>query len=143
MNRSLPDRLKALGGTVLLLAMVAVLLLLALGFLAAALYLALARQLDPAWAALLTATAAVAMAGVIVLVVRVRRRPAPPAATAGRGLGGGAPIGLVSSLGAQFGEDTARLARAHAGKAVGLALALGFAVGVSPRLRRALWRLLQ
>lgn len=144
MNRTLEARLRGLLGAAMVLLAALVLLLIALGFLAAALYLGLTRVMDPAWAALLTAVAALALAGLVVLVRRLgRRRPPPPAGGLGFGLGGEAvPLGAVSALGAQIGDDTARFARAHAGKAIGLALALGFAVGVSPRLRRSLWRLL-
>jgi hypothetical protein len=146
MNGALRDQLRALGTGVGVAVLVAMLTVVALGFLAAALYMALARLLDPALAALLTAAAALVAAGLIVLVAKARRsRPGPAAGSPGpAGIGGlGPAFAGGSPLGAELAAETAQIARAHAGKAVVVSLALGFALGVSPRLRRLLWRALR
>lgn len=121
-------------------AILAVLALAALGFLCAALYLGLARVVEPPMAALLT--------GVVVLaVVVVLAALAVVVAwlTGRRGGGGGQPrdaAGLARRAGEALGVDLQALAKGHARTLTLSALAAGFAVGVSPRLRRALLRLL-
>jgi len=113
---------------------------LAVGFFAAALYLALAGPLPPSAAAGVTGLALVLVAALIVLGIRLslrgpRRAPAQPASP---------PDGRVmaAKLGEMLGEDVAGWTRRHPAAAMIAALAAGFAVGSSPKLRSELSRFL-
>lgn len=139
------------------LALVLVAALLATGgtaVLFVALYLWLATMLQPALAALLTALAVFVTALLLLLIGQ--RTTAPRRARAPR-LGVAAPPGAVSpgvvspearpagiaaAVGSEIGMASAGWVRGHASEVVIAAAAAGFAVGVSPRLRRAIWRLL-
>lgn len=138
-----------IGTTLAWLLLASLLSLLGAGLLVAALYLWLATLFTPALAALLTALAAFAAAGLAAVIGRAvargrskRRRGAMPAA---HGAAQGAPPGLAAAAlaGSEMGAAGSDWARANAPKAVLAALAAGFVVGLSPRLRRALWRQLQ
>ena len=120
-------------------AILAVLALAALGFLCAALYLGLARVVEPPMAALLTGVVVLAVVVVLAALAVV------VAWLTGRRGGGGQPrdaAGLARRAGEALGVDLQALAKGHARTLTLSALAAGFAVGVSPRLRRALLRLL-
>lgn len=134
---------------VVLMTLAAIVMLAGLGFLLAALYLGLLRYLDPAAAALAVGLAAFLLALVLMLIARrssrSRRRPLP------RRPGLGVIPGEVeveveagaAELGMRLANEGQRLARSHAKGAALTALCAGLAVGISPRLRRALWRHLQ
>ncbi|NJO67511.1 MAG: hypothetical protein HC826_00565 [Rhodospirillales bacterium] len=128
------------------------------GLVGAAIFLALLPVISPAQAALATAAVALLLAVILLLMSRTivsrPRSSSTPAAGAtpgfrGRPAGalgggfGGTKAGLAASIGEAFGSDAESLVRAHAGSAVVTALIAGFAIGVSPRLRRSLWRLLR
>ena len=120
-------------------AILAVLVLAALGFLCAALYLGLERVVEPPAAALLTGVIVLAVAIVLAALAIVA------ASLAGRRAAGGQPrdaVGLAVRAGEALGVNLRTLAKDHSRPLVLSALAAGFAVGVSPRLRRALLRLL-
>lgn len=147
---ALQDRLARAGIAVVLMMLAALLALSAIGLLGATLYLALLPYLSPPQAAAATAGAAVVLALVLLLVARgIAGRSSRPSASATVGsgsrrsgsLGGG--LGVVSGLGQDIGHDAEALIRTHASKAIMASLVAGFALGVSPRLRRGLWRLLQ
>jgi hypothetical protein len=116
-----------------------VLLLAGIGLLFAALYLWVEQFVAPQGAALITGFAVLALAGVLAVVVRALTKPRRDPRSR-RTLS--AP-GIAASVGSQLGGDAQTIIKEHAPQATMAALAVGFAIGVSPRLRRALWRLLQ
>ena len=121
-------------------------LLVGYGFLCAAAYLALLDITTAPVAALVCGLVTLLLAVLIALVTRW--------ATAGGGPGPRRAFGkdraqhpsgdakAAAEVGGMVGEEIASLVRAHTGAAVVVALLAGVAVGVSPRLRRALRELL-
>ena len=118
----------------------ALLILAGWGFLVAALYMVLAKETGPTGAALITGVICLGGAGIVSLigwlVVRSstrrdgRDRKAPDA------------VKVALAMGEALGGDLQSLAKNHRYGMIGAALAAGFAVGVSPKLRRSLRRLL-
>lgn len=145
---SLRERLaEAVGRVALSLAFAVAALLLALagcGVLVAALWLSLATLLTPAQAALATGAVVFALAALLALlgraVVRGRPRRQVPKAAAAEPLSGATAAALVGS---ELGEVGGEWVRANLGKVMLGALAGGFAIGFSPRLRNALMRRLR
>lgn len=113
--------------------------LLAVGFLAAALYLGLATLLSPPLAALASAGVLLVAALLAVLVAGFRRNASRATGTV--------PASDLSeaaaALGSRLGEQAARQAQAHPWAAAGAALACGAIVGANPRLRALLMGLLR
>ncbi len=142
---AIEDRLSKLAVTVVCMIVAALLALGGVALLGAALYQALLPLLSPPLAAVLTGVAAFCLALIVVLIGRsVARRPAsPPIARMSSNLGMPGKAGLAASFGQEMGLNANELVRAHASKVVIAALVAGFAMGVSPRLRRSLWQLLQ
>lgn len=138
------DRLSRLAIAFVCILVAALLAASALGLLGAALYLELLTLVVPPVAAALTAAAALLLAFLVLLVGRAvnGRRAGSPSRT-GRGAGMAAPLGAAGLLGEEVGQAAGAFTRAHADKAIVAALVAGFALGLSPRLRRSLWRLLQ
>lgn len=129
-------------GTALAVALAAVVLaLVGGGFLFAALFLWLASVMEPALAALATGLVVLAAAGVVALIGRmlVRVRRAVPAAP----LSGATPTDVAAVAGSELGVAVAAWLRAHLPQLALAAAGAGFVVGVSPRLRAALWRQLR
>lgn len=121
-----------------------------LGFLFAALYLALTRVLDADAAALATGMAAFLVALVVLLIAKSAARPAARRhrlATARPVAAVDVPPGSAEAAAAEVGELLAGKGRemlhTHAKGATATALLAGLALGISPRLRRALWRILR
>lgn len=107
----------------------------ALGFFAAAAYLAFSAALSPTTAALATGGAALGLAAVAILVGwLVSRRPS------GAWPGDGAPGSVVLALGDLIGRECLSLAKAAPRRTVGFALLAGFIVGAVPEIRQALSR---
>jgi membrane protein implicated in regulation of membrane protease activity len=110
----------------------------ALGFLAAALYLTFAMATTPATAALLCGAVFLVTAAIVALIARVvvhrRGTPKSPSASLSADVAG--------QLGQFLGESTGASLKKHAPNIVLAAFAAGLAVGISPRLRRTLWKLL-
>lgn len=110
------------------------------GFLLAAVYLLLADSIGTNLAALVTGASCFGAAGIVGLIAwSVQRRPAqrgapsaqtPDAAT------------MALAMGEMLGGGLNTLAKNHRKGLVGAALVAGFAVGVSPKLRRSLLDLL-
>lgn len=137
---------------IMLLALALVAALLAAGgtfLLFAALYLWLATLLTPAGAALLTALAVFLAVGLLLLFgwlssggrsARARRHAATLPS-------GAAPPGMAppaaAAIGSEIGLASAAWLRDHAAQVTIAAAVAGFVIGVSPRLRRALWRVLR
>ena len=115
-----------------------------LGFLFAALYLALVEVIPPAGAAIATGVVALLLALVLALQARSAIAPRPkPRDGADAEAGSADTAVLASQLGRLLGESTSQSLRTNAPRAALIALAAGFAVGVSPRLRRSLLKLLR
>ncbi len=157
MSRFAADARAAGTRLVAALALILVAALLAAGgtaVLFAALYLLLATQLQPALAALLTALAVFLTALLLLLIGRWttaprRVRPSPLGVAAPPGVASpgavppqGGAAGIAAAVGSEIGVASAGWLRGHAREVVIATAAAGFVVGISPRLRRALWRLL-
>lgn len=116
-----------------------------LGFLFASLYLALTRVIEPDAAALATGMSAFLVALIVLLIARrsarpASLRPAPVRAVVEPPATAEAAAAEVGNLIAISGK---RMLHTHAMGATATALVAGMAMGLSPRLRRAMWRLLQ
>jgi hypothetical protein len=115
--------------------------IIAFGFLSLSLYLALCHSVPRPAAALLTALADIVVAAVTVYAATRSGGRTTNAA-------GGAPAGptgdseLAAQLGRLAGQQLGSLGTRPEVK-LGIALAAGFALGVSPRLRRLLFNLLR
>ena len=128
------------GAALTLLGVAAGMGVLALGFLSAALYLALAEPLGPAMAALVTGGVLVAIAALLLLaiklfVLRPLRAAEPSAQPDGQA--------TAAKLGEMLGEEGGLLIKRHPGAAMLAALAAGFVVGSSPKTRARLANLLK
>jgi hypothetical protein len=118
----------------------ALLVLTGSGFLVAALYLNLATYAGPTRAALITGVLCLAVGCIVLLIGWLVLRSA--ARRDGRDRKPTDAAGLALALGETLGGDLQSLAKNHRYAMIGAALAAGFAVGVSPKLRRALRSLL-
>jgi energy-converting hydrogenase Eha subunit C len=118
----------------------ALLMLTGSGFLVAALYLNLATYAGPTGAAAITGVLCLAVGGIVLLIGWLVLRSA--ARRDGRDRKPTDAAGLALALGEALGGDLQSLAKNHRYAMIGAALAAGFAVGVSPKLRRALRSLL-
>jgi divalent metal cation (Fe/Co/Zn/Cd) transporter len=108
------------------------------GFLSAALYLAIQDVASPQIAALSTGAAAFIVAGLLALAVRARRHRRTPTPPGEMLRNTGAQPDLATEIGVLFGAQTTSWVRSHAMSAAALALIAGFVVGASPDLRGAL-----
>ena len=118
----------------------ALLVLTGSGFLVAALYLNLATYAGPTRAALVTGVLCLAVGCIVLLIGWLVLRSATR--SDGRDRKPTDAAGLALALGEAVGGDLQSLAKNHRYAMIGAALAAGFAVGVSPKLRRALRSLL-
>jgi hypothetical protein len=118
-----------------LLLLACVLGLAALGFGCAAVYLSLSRVTSPPLAAAATALIALAVALIIALIGRslAAKREQRPVASG--------PASLASLAPPRVADAMATL-RGHVPAVAAAALLAGFALGVSGRLRRAVWRMI-
>ncbi len=118
----------------------ALLILAGWGFLVAALYMVLATATGPTGAALITSVICIGGAGIVALigwlVLRSASRQDKPKDSAPDA------AKLAMAMGEALGGDLQSLAKNHRYGMIGAALAAGFAVGVSPKLRRSLRSLL-
>ena len=121
--------------------LIALLVLAGLGFVAAAIYLSLAVDLGPTGAALVTGSICFGVAVVVALIawlaVRALHKPQKAETKASDA------IKLALTVGEALGGDLKTMAKTHRLELIGIALAAGFAVGVSPKLRKSLRDLLQ
>ena len=107
-----------------------------LGFMVAALYMVLATNMEPPGAALITGAICIAGAGLLSLIGWLFLRSMAPRETHEQS----APdaVKMAMAIGDALGGDLQTLAKRHRLGLVGAALAAGFALGVSPKLRRSL-----
>lgn len=104
----------------------------ALGFGCAAVYLSLTGITSPPLAAAATAVIALALAMIMALIGRtVASRPERPIAPRS-----------ASLTAPELAADALASLRSHAPAVAGAALVAGFALGVSGRLRRAVWKMI-
>jgi len=112
----------------------------AFGFLCAALYLGVAQFAGPPLAALATAVVVILLAAALVLVAHFMTnrgtRRTPPSPSTERGT-------LENTLGTELAAEIEDLTRKHAFGALTGAVVTGIVLGVNPRLRQDLLRLLQ
>ena len=106
------------------------------GWLLLALWLALYCVMSPAAAALCTGLAAILVALLIAVVLAFARRGR-------RSPTGGFDGEAVARLAAVGGREAGSFVAAHPGRATIAALAVGFVVGASPKLRAALREVLK
>jgi Putative Actinobacterial Holin-X, holin superfamily III len=129
-------------GTAVAVTFAAVLLALAgAALLFAALFLWLARVMEPALAALVTGLVILAAAGIVALIGRMRVKARRAAAVVP--LAGASQANVAALAGSEFGVAVTPWLRAHLPQVALAAAAAGFVLGVSPRLRAALWRQLR
>lgn len=129
-------------GMALAVTLAAVLLALAGGgFLFAALFLWLASVMERPVAALVTGLVVLVAAGIVALIgrMRVKSRRAVPAAP----LLGTVQPDVAALAGSDLGVAMTAWLRAHLPQVALAAAGAGFVLGVSPRLRAALWRQLR
>jgi len=128
-------------GTILTLLGTAVgMAILALGFLSAALYLALIEPMGTPIAALVTGCVLIAIAALFLLIIKFLTRPSSRSPEASVQPDGQA---TAAKLGEMLGEEGGDLIKRHPGSAILAALAAGFVVGCSPKVRAKLMSLLQ
>lgn len=130
------ERLFRLGAAFALVLVLLAVGLAAFGFLCAGVYLELAARTSPGSAALLTGAALLLLAvltGLAGALLLRRRATAEPTTD---------PMLLAAAAGEALAGTTQAWLRGLGPRGLGVALAAGFAVGFSPRLRRALARLL-
>jgi hypothetical protein len=122
----------------MVIALVAVLV--ALGYFVFALYLWLAEYLVPPAAALVSGAIVLFVALLLVMIASAMLRGSRRRR---RDLASSIPEEAAAELGGLLGDKVQGFANLHRGSSLLTALAAGFAVGVSPRLRSLLWRLLK
>jgi hypothetical protein len=110
----------------------------AITFVIIAMYELLETVMEPWLAALATAGIAI-LFSVLVLVLarvamRVAARPAPKAARSS--------LGLVAEIGSILGKDARDFVENNTLSTLGILAVVGFALGISPRLRKLFWTIL-
>lgn len=120
----------------MVIALVAVLV--ALGYFVFALYLWLAEYLVPPAAALVSGCIVLFLALLLVLIARAMLRGSKRRR---RDLAAMSAEETAAEIGGLLGDRVQGFANLHRGSSLLTALAAGFAVGVSPKLRGILWRL--
>ncbi len=110
----------------------------AVTFLIIAMYELLETVMQPWLAALATAGLAVLFAVLVLVLARVAMRtmaPAPPkAARSG--------IGFTAEIGTMLGKEARDFVENNSMSTLGILAVAGFALGVSPKLRKLIWKLL-
>ncbi len=117
-----------------------------IGLLVAALWLWLATQMAPPLAALVCGITVFAIAGLVALTGRLvlrSRSPSPVAPSALSGAVGGAPSSVAAIIGTELGAAGSNWMKGHTAQVLLAAAGAGFLLGVSPRLRAALLRLMR
>lgn len=118
-----------------------------IGLLVAALWLWLVTLMAPPMAALVCGITAFVIAGLVALIGRLvlrARSPSPVAPSAmSAAVGGGAPPSVAAIIGTELGAAGSTWMKGHTLQVLLAAAAAGFALGVSPRLRAALLRMMR
>jgi hypothetical protein len=101
-------------------------------------YELLETVMEPWLAALATAGIAILFSVLVLVLARLAMRvvtpPAPKAARSG--------LGLAAEIGSILGKDARDFVENNSLSTLGILAVVGFALGISPRLRKALWKIL-
>jgi len=114
----------------------------AVTFLIIAMYQLLETVMEPWLAALATAGLAILFSVLVLVLARIAMRmmaPPPPKAAARPGLGG---LGFTAEIGTLLGKEARDFVENNSMSTLGILAVAGFALGVSPKLRRLIWKLL-
>jgi len=122
--------------SIALIVVALVALLIAVGYFVFALYLWLVEYLIPPAAAVVAGLIVLVLALVLALILRGSRRRDPDHAVT-------KAAEAAAELGSLFGDKVQGFANMGRGTSLLTALAAGFAVGVSPKLRGLLWRIIK
>jgi hypothetical protein len=110
----------------------------AVTFLINAMYELLETAMAPWLAALATAGVAILFSVLVLVLARVAMRVvSPPAAKATR-----SGLGLTAEIGTILGTEARDFVEKNSLSTLGILAVIGFALGISPRLRKALWKIL-
>ncbi len=110
----------------------------AVTFIIIAAYELLETVMEPWLAALATAAIAILFSVLVLVLARVAMRTvAPPAPKAAR-----SGLGMVSEIGSILGKDARDFVENNSLSTLGILAVVGFALGISPRLRKLFWTIL-
>jgi hypothetical protein len=127
----------AIGAAAILIATVGVIV--AVTFIIIAMYELLETVMAPWIAALSTSGIAILFSVLVLVLARIAMRfvsPPAPRATARSGLG------LTAEIGTMLGKEARDFVENNSLSTLGILAVVGFALGVSPRLRKTLWKFL-
>ena len=128
----------AISIALLLIALVAIMI--AVGYFVYALYLWMAVYLVPPAAAVVTGLIVLVLAALLALIARMFMRGSK---RRDRDYSSMTAAETAAELGSLFGDKVQGLASMNKSTSMLTALAAGFAVGVSPKLRSLLWRIIK
>jgi membrane protein implicated in regulation of membrane protease activity len=128
----------AISIALLLIALVAIMI--AVGYFIYALYLWLAMYLVPPAAAVVSGLIVLVLAAVLALIARMFMRGSK---RRDRDYASMSAAETAAELGSLFGDKVQGFAQLNKSTSLLTALAAGFAVGVSPKLRSLLWRIIK
>ena len=128
----------AISIALLLIALVAIMI--AVGYFVYALYLWMAVYLVPPAAAVVTGLIVLVLAALLALIARMFMRGSK---RRDRDYSSMTAAETAAELGSLFGDKVQGLANMNKSTSMLTALAAGFAVGVSPKLRSLLWRIIK
>ncbi len=146
MFRILEDVLARLGISVVVAILVVLLTAAGIGLLVAALWLWLDTIVATHTAALLCGVAVFVLAGLALVTGRLlarRRTPLSSGRALPVGAVGGPTKGIAAAIGSELGTAGSTWVKGNAPRVVLVAVAAGFLLGASPRLRDTVWRLLR
>jgi hypothetical protein len=110
----------------------------AVTFLIVAMYELLQTVMAPWLAALSTAGIALLFSVLVLVLARIAMRVAAPAPPKAARTG----LGLTAELGAILGKEARDFVENNSLSTIGILAVVGFALGISPKLRKLLWKLL-
>jgi hypothetical protein len=110
----------------------------AVTFVIIAMYELLATVMEPWLAALATAGIAILFSVLVLLLARVAMRIAAPPAPKPTRTG----LGIAGEIGAIFGKEARDFVEANSMSTLGILAVVGFALGISPKLRKLIWKFL-
>jgi hypothetical protein len=110
----------------------------AVTFLIIAVYELLETVMEPWLAALSTSGIAILFAVIVLVLARVAMKVAAPSPPKTHRSG----LGLTAEIGAIFGKEARDFVENNTLSTLGILAVIGFALGVSPKLRKAVWKIL-
>ena len=126
----------AIGATAILIAAVGIIV--AVTFVIVAMYQLLETVMEPWLAALSTAGIALLFTVLVLVLARVAMKVAapPPPKTHRSGLG------VTAEVGALLGKEARDFVENNTLSTLGILAVIGFALGISPKLRKLIWKIL-